>query len=149
MKVILLREVPSLGAAGALVEVKDGYARNYLFPRGLAREATEGAIRAQEQAAHAAQERRARAAREADALARVLEALVLEVPAKAGAEGRLFGAVTAQQIAQALAARGHAVDRRQVVLPHPVKTLGIHHVEVRLPYGRTVTLTVNVVPLGR
>ncbi len=145
MKVILLQDVPALGRAGALVEVKEGYARNYLLPRGLAREATAGALRARDALRQAEEQRRARMQREAEQLAQALSALTLEVRARAGAEGRLFGAVTAQQVAEALRQRGFAVDKKQVELEHPIRVEGFHRVAVRLPTGRLVQVTVNVV----
>jgi large subunit ribosomal protein L9 len=145
VKVILLRDVPTLGRAGTLVEVKEGYARNYLLPRGLAREATAGAIRARDVMQRAEEQRRARVQREAEQLAQGLSALTLEIRARVGAEGRLFGAVTAQQVADALRQRGFPVDKKQVELEHPIRVEGFHRVAVRLPTGRPVQVTVNVV----
>jgi len=145
VKVILLRDVPTLGRAGTLVEVKEGYARNYLLPRGLAREATAGAIRARDVMRRAEEQRRARVQREAEQLAQGLSALTLEIRARVGAEGRLFGAVTAQQVADALRQRGFPVDKKQVELEHPIRVEGFHRVAVRLPTGRPVQVTVNVV----
>lgn len=145
MKVILLQEVPALGPAGILVEVKEGYARNFLLPRGLAREATEGALRARETTARASGEKRVREVREAEELGKALAGLVLEIRARVGAEGRLFGAVTAQQVADALARRGFALSKKQVDLNHPIRVEGFHRVAVRLPSGRVVHVDVNVV----
>jgi len=145
MKVILLQEVPTLGAAGTLVEVKEGYARNFLLPRGLAREATEGALRAREVKARAGEEKRARETRGAETLAQGLYGLVLEIRARVGAEGRLFGAVTAQEVAGALSRRGFAVSKKQVHLDRPIRMEGLHRVGVRLPTGKVVNVDVNVV----
>jgi len=128
MKVILVKDVPSLGKAGSVVEVREGYARNYLLPRGLAREATEGQLRVLEEE---------RAARDRK-LARV------RIPAKAGSSGRLFGAVTAQQIAEALRQMGFAVDRKQVDLSEPIKSVGTYRVTVRLPHGQQAEVEVQV-----
>jgi large subunit ribosomal protein L9 len=145
VKVLLLKDVPSLGPSGSLVEVKDGYARNFLLPRGLAREATAGAIRAREEGARARGERHAREGREAEQLGLALEGLILEVQARTGAEGRLFGAVTAQQVAEALQRRGFPVTKKQVELERPIRMEGFHRVAVRLPTGRAVHVDVNVV----
>ena len=132
MELILREDVKSLGKAGELVRVKPGYARNFLLPRGLAYEATEGNKK------RIAGETRARAARqatektEAEATAAKLGALTLTLSGKAGEEGKLFGSVTAQDVADALARAGHPVDRRRIELEHPIKTLGPHTVAVRL-----------------
>ncbi len=145
MKVILLAGIPALGRVGAVVDVKEGYARNYLFPRGLAREATDGAIRARETVQRLEEQRRAREQREAEHLEQSLSGLVLEIRARTGAEGRLFGTVTAQQIADALQKRGFAITKKEVELEHPIRLEGFHRVTVRLPTGRLVQVDVNVV----
>jgi len=132
MDVILRDDVRSLGKAGELVRVRPGYARNYLLPQGLAYEATEGNKK------RIAAETRVRAARlatekaGAEAFAQTLGALALTIPGKAGEEGKLFGSVTAQDIADAIAAQGHEVDRRRIELDAPIKSLGEHTVAVRL-----------------
>lgn len=145
MKVVLLQDVPALGRAGALVEVKEGYARNYLFPRELAREATEGAIRARETRQRAEEQRRTRERKEAEDLAQSVAGLVLEIKARTGTEGRLFGAVTPQQIADSLQKRGFEITKKHVELEHPIRVEGFHRVAVRLPTGRLVHVDVNVV----
>ena len=130
--VILREDVKSLGKAGELVRVKPGYARTYLLPRGLAFEATEGNKK------RIAAETRARGARdqaertEAERFAATLGAVALTLKGKAGEEGKLFGSITAQDIADALAAQGHQVDKRRIELEHPIKTVGHHTVAVRL-----------------
>jgi large subunit ribosomal protein L9 len=132
MEVILRENVDKLGKAGDLVKVKPGYARNFLLPRGLAYEATEGNKRRIEG------ERKARAAREASERAEAQQQaqaignVTLTLTGKAGEEGKLFGSITAQDIADALAAQGHQVDRRRIDLDQPIKTLGYHTVPVRL-----------------
>ncbi|GBD28939.1 50S ribosomal protein L9 [bacterium HR32] len=148
MKVILTRDVPSLGKAGSVVDVKEGYARNYLLPRGLAREATEGQLRALEQERAAQQRRAAREEERARAVAQALEGRTVRVRAKAGSAGRLFGAVTAQQVAEALKGMGFDVDRRQVELPEPIKAVGTHTVTVRLPHGLLARVRVEVTADG-
>ncbi|MDH4132255.1 MAG: 50S ribosomal protein L9 [Gemmatimonadota bacterium] len=132
MEVILREDVKDLGSAGQLVKVKPGYARNFLLPRGLAYEATEGNRRRIEAESKA---RAARLAEERDA-SRVLAARLAAVPVslsrKAGEGGRLFGSITAQDIADALAAAGVVVDKRKIELEHPIKTTGQHSVQVNL-----------------
>ncbi len=132
IEVILREDVKTLGQAGEMVRVKPGYARNYLLPQGLAYEATEGNRK------RIAAETRARASRndaersEAQLLATTLGALKLNLTGKAGEEGKLFGSITTQDIADALAREGHTVDKRRIELEHPIKTLGEHPVTVRL-----------------
>ncbi|MBX6351326.1 MAG: 50S ribosomal protein L9 [Clostridia bacterium] len=133
MKVILLSEVKGLGGPGKVAEVADGYARNYLIPRGLATPATEAALREKEASDRRRTARERREREEARALALRLRDLVLRVPARAGEGGRLFGSVTAQDVARHLAqAAGVEVDRRRIELPGPIKTVGRHVVRVRL-----------------
>jgi large subunit ribosomal protein L9 len=132
MEVILREDVQHLGKAGTLVRVKPGYARNYLLPRGLAYEATEGNKKriVGEQRARAAQSAAEKG--EAERAAGTLGGVQLQLTAKAGEEGRLFGSITSQDLADALAARGHTVDKRRIELVHPIKQLGTHTVPVRL-----------------
>jgi large subunit ribosomal protein L9 len=143
--VILREDVKSLGKAGELVRVKPGYARNYLLPHGLAFEATEGNRKRIEA------ETRARGARdqaertEAERFAATLGAVALTLKGKAGEEGKLFGSITAQDIADALAAQGHQVDRRRIELDHPIKTIGHHTVGVRLHSEVKAEVRVSVV----
>jgi large subunit ribosomal protein L9 len=146
IEVILREDVKSLGKAGELVRVKPGYARNFLLPQGLAFEATEGNKK------RIAAETRARGARdqaervEAERFAATLGAVTLTLSGKAGEEGKLFGSITAQDIADALAAQGHQVDRRRIELEHSIKTLGQHTVEVRLHPEVHAEVRVSVVP---
>jgi large subunit ribosomal protein L9 len=144
MKVILVKDVPSLGKAGSVVEVREGYARNYLLPRGLAREATEGQLRALEEERAALDRKLARERERAAEAARALRGRTVRIPAKAGSSGRLFGAVTAQQIAEALRQMGFAVDRKQVDLSEPIKSVGTYRVTVRLPHGQQAEVEVQV-----
>ena len=132
IEVILREDIKTLGKAGEVVRVKPGYARNYLLPHGLAYEATEGNKK------RIAAETRARAVRndaektEAEKVAARLSAVSLRIPGKAGEEGKLFGSVTAQDVADALGREGHMVDRRRIELEHPIKSVGEHLVSVRL-----------------
>ena len=145
IEVILREDVKALGKAGALVRVKPGYARNYLLPKGLAYEATEGNKKriAAEQKARESQSAADRV--EAQAVAETLAGVALTLSAKAGEGARLFGSITAQDIADALAARGHTVDKRRIELDHPIKLLGDHTVPIRLHPEVHAELRVTVV----
>ncbi len=132
MEVILREDVKSLGKAGELVRVRPGYARNFLLPKGLAYEASEGNKK------RIAAETRARTTRveaeknEAQGFAAKLAAVTVTLTGKAGEEGKLFGSVTAPDIADPLAQQGLEIDRRRIELEHPIKALGFHSVAVRL-----------------
>lgn len=144
MKVILTDEVRGLGGRGEVVSVKDGYARNYLIPKSLAREATPGNLKAAE---HERKKWAALSAKEKDAaqlVADTMGELKLEVTKRAGDDGALFGSVTASEIAELLAAQGVEVDKRKVEIDHPIKSLGSHVVEVRLHREVTAKVTVEV-----
>lgn len=144
MKVVLLRDVPNLGRAGEVKEVADGYARNYLIPKGLAVPATEGLIRHAAETRQAAEQRRVRQLTSAREMAARLEGAVVTVHARAGQGDRLYGSVTAQQIAEAITRQlGVEVDRRRIELEAPIRTLGTHPVRVRL--GPEITARVQVV----
>lgn len=146
MEVILREDVKTLGKAGELVRVRPGYARNYLLPQGLAYEASEGNKKriAGEQKARATKAAEERAGAEAEAAK--LGQVAVTIRAKAGEEGKLFGSVTSQDIAEALAAQGQAVDKRRIELEHPIKMLGWHTVPVRLHSEVMAEVRVQVVP---
>ena len=132
MEVILRQDVRSLGRAGEMVRVKPGYARNYLLPQGLAYEASEG-NKKRIAAETKARDTRLNAERSvAEQQAAALGALTLTLTGKAGEEGRLFGSITAQDIADALAKAGQPVDKRRIELEQPIKTTGFHSVAIRL-----------------
>jgi len=146
MKIVLRDDVENLGHKGDVVDVADGYARNYLVPRGLAMKATKGVV------AQAEAMRRNRAAKEArdveaaQTQAAQLEGARIEITARAGEGGKLFGSVTASDVADAiLAQRGIAVDRRRVGLEEPVKELSVVDVTVKLHSDVEATVTVAVV----
>jgi large subunit ribosomal protein L9 len=145
IEVILREDIRTLGKAGEMVRVKPGYARNYLLPQGLAYEATEGNRK------RIAAETRARASRnqaervEAERLAATLGGVSLKLGGKAGEEGKLFGSITTQDIADALARQGHTIDKRRIELEHPIKTTGEHAVVVRLHPEVQAELRVSVV----
>lgn len=148
MKVILIDEIRGLGSRGDIVNVKDGYARNYLFPKDLAREATPGNLKSVEQErkkwALLSQKERDAAAKAAEAVkgARVV------VHKRVGENGHLFGSVTAVEIADALHEKGLEVDKRRIELSRPIKSLGTHDVEVRLHRDVSAQIQVEVLPLG-
>jgi large subunit ribosomal protein L9 len=145
MQVILLEKVINLGGLGDVVKVKDGYARNFLIPKGKAKRATEANLkefegrRAELEAAQAAQLARAQEA------AAKLNGLMLQMTRKAGVDGRLFGSVTTYDIAEALSAQGHEVERAAIRLPNgPLKSIGDHPVEIALHSDAHATVTVSV-----
>ncbi len=146
MKVILQHEVDTLGVPGDVVDVKDGYARNFLIPRGMAVAATKGGMRHAERLSKAHRDRVEKSRREAEAVAATLMAAPLRIPARAGDEGRLFGSVTSADVVSALQKAGHPVDRRQVRLEEPIRSVGTHEVQVHLHPDVNATVTVEVVP---
>lgn len=145
MEVILRENIDKLGARGQIVKVADGYARNYLLPKRLAVEATEAnkKIIAQQREAWLRQE--AKLAAEAAELGKLVQNLVLTIPAKAGEHDQLFGSVTAIDIAEAFARQNFNIDRKKIHLAEPVKMLGEFKVPVRLHRDVTVEVTVQVV----
>lgn len=145
MRVILLEDVANLGQAGDVVEVKNGYARNYLIPRGLAQPATEGALKQIEQIRKAMEKRRARERGRAESAAAVLKETVIEFRVRAGARNRLYGSITSADIAGAILEKtGIEVDRRNVLLERPLRQLGEYVVPIRLGAGVVGEVTVRV-----
>lgn len=146
MKVILKKAVKGLGEAGAVVEVNDGYGRNFLLPRGLAVEATSGNLSVREQAQRRLEERAARALATARAAAQRIDGREVRIAVRSGQGGRLFGAVTAQAITEAVRDQlGAEVDKRRVELLDPIKQAGRHRVVVRLHPQVAASLVVQVV----
>jgi large subunit ribosomal protein L9 len=146
MEVILREDVQSLGKAGQLVKVKPGYARNFLLPRGLAFEATAGNKKRIEAEAKARATKANAEKAVSEQLAARLGSITLALRGKAGEEGKLFGSITAQDIADALAAEGFPVDKRKLELEHPIKTVGFHSVTVRLQPDVHAEVRINIVP---
>ena len=142
-EVILREDVPNLGAIGDVVRVKPGYARNFLFPRGLAVEASRKNLNVLEHNKRVIAAKADRERKTAEGVAGTIEGLTLTVQARVGEEGRLFGSVTNLDIERLLAAKGHQVERRRILLPEPIKQLGNYPVTIQLT--RTVRATVNVV----
>jgi len=148
MKVILTEEIRGLGTRGEVVTVKDGYARNYLFPKNLASEATTGNLKKIEHQrrkwALLAQEEKNAAQKAADSV----KGVKVVVQKRVGEHGQLFGSVTANEIADALEAKGVNVDKRRIELAHPIKTIGMHDVEVRLHKDVSAQIQVEVQAIG-
>ena len=141
-----MQDVEHLGTRGAVVDVSKGYLRNYLIPRKLAEPATKGAIEAAKRRAVAAERAVADATARAEESAALLNKTVLTIPHQAGDDGRLFGSVTAQDIADAIKeARGIAIDKRHVHLDEPIKTVGTRMVVVEVESGVTATVKTMVV----
>ena len=146
MKLILTQDVTGLGAPGDVVEVKDGYGRNYLLPRGLATAWTKGGEKQVAQIKRAREVREVRDLDDAAAIKAKLEGLRVTLSARTGDTGRLFGAVTVADVVEAItAAGGPAVDKRKVTIVSPIKTVGAHKVEVRVHPEALASVTVDVV----
>ena len=145
MKVILKRDVKGLGREGDLKDVKDGYARNLLFPTGAAVVADKGALANWERHRDQREERDRSAREQAEATADKLRELKLEIPVKAGERGRLFGAVTSHNISDAIAQNGIELDRHALHLREPIKALGDYRIDVRLMPGVEATVNVSVI----
>ena len=150
MKLILTHEVTGLGAPGDIVEVKDGYGRNYLIPRGFALRWTRGGEKQIESIKAARNARAVRDTGKAEEIRATLEGSTVDVPVRAGAGGRLFGAVTVSDIADAInrSVGGGAgvVDKRKIIVGNPIKSLGAHQVTVRVHDEVAATVNLNVVP---
>ena len=145
MKVILLQDVKGKGKKGQLLEISDGYARNFLLPRKLAVEATADAMNTKKMNDKAAAEKEAKERAEALEISKKLRDTVLVVTAKGGGAGRLFGSVTNQEIAEALKAKtGIALDKRKIVIADPIKSVGTYTVQCKLGYEISAPLTVKI-----
>ena len=148
MKVILLQDVKGKGKKGQMLEVSDGYARNFMLPKKLAIEATPDAINTMRMNDKATQERIAREKAEALELSRKLREMTVTVTAKGGGAGRLFGSITTQEIADALAkSTGIKLDKRKMVLNDTIKNVGTYTVTCKLGYEITAPLTVKIVEI--
>ena len=146
MKVILLQDIKGKGKKGQMVEVSDGYARNYLLPRKVAVEATADNINTMRMNDKAKLEKEQKARAEAAEIAAKLKDLELTVRAKGGGAGRLFGSVTSQEIADALKQEaGIELDRRRILIDEPIKTVGLYTVKCKLGYEINANLRINVV----
>ena len=145
MKVILLQDVKGKGKKGTMIEVSDGYARNFMLPRKLAIEATPDAVNTMKMNDKATAERIAREKAEALDISKKLRAMTLTVKAKGGGAGRLFGSVTNQEIADALEKNGGIkLDKRKIVIADPIKSVGTYTVTCKLGYEISAPLTVKI-----
>ena len=144
MKVILLQDVKGKGKKGQMIEVSDGYARNYMLPRKIAVEATADAVNTMRMNDKATQERIAREKAEAMEISRKLREMTVTVTAKGGGAGRLFGSVTNQEIADALAKTGIKLDKRKITISEPIKNVGTYTVTCKLGYEISAPLTVKI-----
>jgi len=145
MKVILTQDVKGKGKKGQMIEVSDGYARNYMLPRKMAVEATADNVNTMRMNDKAAAEKAAKERAEALEVSKQLRAMTLVVTAKGGGAGRLFGSVTNQEIADALKAKsGIALDKRKIVISDPIKSVGTYTVQCKLGYEITAPLTVKI-----
>jgi large subunit ribosomal protein L9 len=143
---ILLQDVEQLGEQGKVIDVSKGYLRNYLVPRKLAQPATKGAIEAISQRREAAERAERNAIEKAQENVNLLNRTVLTIPQQAGADGRLFGSVTAQDIAGAIReARGLKIDKRSVHMPEPIKNVGTYMIVVDVVEGVQATIKTMVV----
>jgi large subunit ribosomal protein L9 len=145
MKIILRQNHEKLGAMGEVVSVKDGYARNYLIPRGVAYEATQGNLQQLEEEKKMSSRRVDREKKNAEALAAQIEKISLTIKMKVGEEDKLFGSVTSQQIAELLAEKNIPLDKRSIELEEPLKALGTFEVPVKLSGGVTSKIKVWIV----
>ena len=145
MKVILLQDVKGKGKKGQMIEISDGYARNFMLPKKLAIEATADAVNTMRMNDKAAAEKAAKERAEAVEISNQLRNMTLTVTAKGGGAGKLFGSVTNQEIADALKAKsGIALDKRKIVISDPIKNVGTYTVQCKLGYEITAPLTVKI-----
>lgn len=147
MKVILSQDIPNLGKMGATVNVAEGYARNYLLPRKLAVEIESGSAKQIEHEMKIIRRREEKQRAAMMELAKKLEAVTVEIKARAGEEDKIFGSVTSAQISEKLAELGHEVDKRIIHLEEPIRSLGIFQVPVKLAGGVEASVKVWVTPV--
>lgn len=145
MKVIFIKDLKGQGKKGEVKDVSEGYAQNFLIPRGYARIASEGNMKTLEQQNLSEQKKKAQEKSDAEALAKTLNELTVVIKAKAGEGGRLFGAITSKQIAEALEGQKMKVDKRKIELGELIRTLGVTQVPVKLHTDVKATLKVQVV----
>ena len=132
MKIILLKDVNKLGEIGDELVVKDGYARNFLFPRKLAIESTKGAMRVLEQKKQEKERRERKIIEESNDLAEKIQATSCTISMESGEEDKLFGSVTSDMITESLKAEGIEIDKKMILLEEPIKALGVYNVDIRL-----------------
>jgi large subunit ribosomal protein L9 len=145
MKVILRQNTESLGQIGEVVDVKDGYARNFLIPRKLAYAALKGNIKALEEEKKTLSKKREQELSSAEKLAAELEKVSVTIPVQVGEEDKIFGSVTTQMISDALKEKGHEIDKRKIEIDEPIKALGIYGVSIKLHPSVSAKIKVWVV----
>lgn len=149
MKVLLTQDVDNLGHAGDVKNVADGYGRNFLLPRGMAIVANASAIKSADRVKAAAVARRAKDKADIDAIAQVIGGSTVHFTARAGEKGKMFGSITAQNIADALSKQvGREIDKRKVALREPLREIGSHTIAVRLGTDVAPNITVVITPEG-
>jgi large subunit ribosomal protein L9 len=146
MEVILKEDIANLGKIGEVVRVRDGFARNYLLPRGLVLEANKKNLKTFEHRKKVVGDQKQKIMRNAQSVGDQLSGVALTISMRSGEEGRLFGSVTNMQIEKALKAKGLVVDRRKIHLDEPIKTIGDYEIPIRLSADLTVPLKLSVVP---
>lgn len=147
MKVLLKADVPKIGKKGELLEVKEGYARNFLFPNGLAVEASGGTMKQYEEGKKAEERRKQKEKEEAETLAGKIKGTTITLRHKAGDEGRLFGSITSAEVAEALKGKGFEIDKKKIHLDEPIRLVGHHDVKIKLHPEVTASLPLEVVKL--
>ena len=146
MKVILTRDLEGYGFFGDIIEVKRGFANNYLIPRGYALPATEGNVKHVQEILRQRRRKLEREKKRAKELAKKLEGVVVEIKKPVGEAGKLFGSVTATDVVNALKEQGIEVDRKTIVFPHPIKEIGVYPITVRLHREVSVEIKIDVKP---
>ncbi len=146
MKVLLLEEMDNLGEAGEIVDVKDGYGRNYLIPRGLAKMATNGVVKAWQEERRQASRKMSKAKEDAEALAKEMASVEVVVFAKVGEENRIFGSVSAVHVAEGLAKHGIEADRRKITMGDDIKHTGVYIASVKIHPEVVAEVKVRVEP---
>lgn len=145
MKIILKEDVPNLGKAGQIISVKDGYARNFLLPRGLALVADEKNMKLLEYQKRKIEEEAKKKRQDAESVAQRLSEIQLTIKAKAGEDQKLFGSITSKDIAEALEKEGFSIDKKQINILEPIKRLGEYDVEVKLQSNINAIVKVNII----
>lgn len=146
MKVILVQDLEGYGVFGDVIEVKDGFANNYLIPRGIAMPATEGNLRHIQSILQQKMRKLEREKEKALSLAQALKGILLEISKPIGEKGKLFGSITPADIANALKERGFDIDRKRIIIKTPIRDAGIHTVHIRLHPQVSVDIKVEVKP---
>lgn len=144
MKVLMKQDVAKIGKRGEILDVKEGYARNFLIPNGLAVEASGGAMKQMEQIKQADDRRKAKELAEAQELAKKISAVSISLKHKAGDEGRLFGSITSAEIAEAIKQKGFDVDKKKISLDDPIRLVGEYTVKIKVHHDVSAEVAVTV-----